>query len=185
MKQQTKNKLFVLFIVLIFIVPMILAKSLFSNEKFRNYLRHKTVNHGQLIQPPLSFTELLSEPNFLSADWTLLYVTPELPCAEICNQQLYKLRQIRLALGKDQNKVSRVLVAIQPIVIPKEYEGTLQKTATKEAIERILLSTSQPQGAIYIVEPKGNIILGYRLDANPKGILNDLQRLLKVQGMQQ
>src|SRR5262245_11123633 len=74
-------------------------------------------NYGHLIQPMLSFEQLhLSHANgssFTKAQFKgkwLLVVVSALPHSASCKTILYKIRQVRLALGKDTERIERLLI---------------------------------------------------------------------------
>ena len=46
-------------------------------------------------------------------------------------------------------------------------------------LHRINITQPLPVGA-YIVDPNGNLVLFYAIDSNPKFILEDLKKMLKV-----
>ena len=78
-----------------------------------------TANHGKLIDPPRSVTDVVFQHEGvaetlwqdLPAKWRLLVVQRGENCDAICQQQLYQTRQIHLALGKDFNRVGRVVLS--------------------------------------------------------------------------
>ena len=43
----------------------------------------------------------------LKGEWTMLYVEPE-KCEQACLDTLYKMRQVRIRLGKNQNQVDKL-----------------------------------------------------------------------------
>ena len=76
-----------------------------------------TANHGELIDPPRSVADVVFQHEGvaetlwqdLPAKWRLLVVQRGERCDAICQQQLYQTRQIHLALGKNFNRVGRVV----------------------------------------------------------------------------
>ncbi len=78
-----------------------------------------TANHGELIDPPRSVSDVVFQHEGvaetlwqdLPAKWRLLVVQRGENCDVICQQQLYKTRQIHLALGKDFNRVGRIMLS--------------------------------------------------------------------------
>lgn len=173
-------------LIALFLVPFILAYLTYSKGLF---LSGHTVNQGQLILPPIDITKLtlkdemghpISKQLFLGR-WSLLYVTPQ--CDERCVKNLYYMRQIRQATGKNRERVQRVLLTLsdQPItkqlkqLLQKEYAGTEHVIATKN-FKKLALH----QSSLYLVDPHGNVMMFYYTDTQPKQILKDLQRLLRV-----
>ncbi|OQW93264.1 MAG: hypothetical protein BWK79_12080, partial [Beggiatoa sp. IS2] len=125
----------------------------------------------------------------LHGRWTLLTVSPA-DCTSACEQNLYKMRQIRIALNQDVQRVQRVLLAQDKsrltnlAKLQAEYQGTLWLTGDAETLTTLLqkldaLTTNIPD-KIYLLDPLGNLLMYYAADTDPKGLLKDLQRLLKL-----
>jgi len=75
-------------------------------------------NYGTLIQPPQAINPSWLDISF-SGKWTLLVARPASECRkgnDACVELLYLMRQVRLALGKEKNRVQLVwVVGIQLI----------------------------------------------------------------------
>ncbi|MGI9301534.1 MAG: SCO family protein [Gammaproteobacteria bacterium] len=149
--------------------------------------------HGELIHPARPIEQLAlvnrsGEPldeNFLRGRWTLVYLGSE-RCDLYCEASLFKMRQVRLSLGRDLGRVQRLFVqtasanlsdldeilARHPrmmVASPREPAGSpLLGVFGDESIE-----------AVYLVDPLGNLMMRYGSDATSKGMLKDLKRLLK------
>ena len=197
-KTTRKNILSFCFILAFFIVPFIGANlyyHYFSAEQRAN----PTTNRGQMIQPPLAIANLaLKTPaqkplatESLYGRWTLLYINPA-PCEKMCERNLSNMRQIQLAVGKDQKRVARVLVTYANYLSPElsnhlksTYAGTLALLTHSADLTEFLKPlpshlSAIPQGYLYIVDPYGNLMMGYAPTANGQDVLKDLERLLKV-----
>jgi len=157
-----------------------------------------STSHGELIQPvrPLPNQVLLTaddqtlDSEFLRSKWSLAYVGAG-TCDARCREALTLTRQVRLALGKDSERVQRVffvtrdccdqqyLLAEQPGLITARLD---------EAADRQLLAlfpgtgatTASEAGRIYIIDPLGNLMMSYEPGSAPKGLLEDLKKLLKL-----
>ena len=70
----------------------------------------------------------------LQKKWTLVFFT-ENDCDKTCQEKLYKLRQIRLAIGKDREKVERLLVVNNG---PKLLQRFLRSGPSKDKIQNDL-----------------------------------------------
>lgn len=183
-------------LVLIFVGPMIAAWSLYDSKE--DVL--KTVNYGTLITPPLqlqSFPLLdTDQQNFpvkvLAHHWVLLYVSAT-PCDKLCELNLYKMRQVRTALGKNRERVVRMLVTYPTSkadpaldkLIETQYLGTFHATVAPDALQDFLGGTlfanvSKQQGVLLVVDPLGNVMMRYSPNANAEYLLKDLTRLLGV-----
>lgn len=180
----------------LFVGPLVAAWSFYvSGDRWVP----STMNYGHLIEPPVSLSalntqrpdgELLTQKNF-GGKWLMLYVEPS-ECHQQCQKTLYMMRQIRIALNKDVDRVERVVATFpsEPAInlietIATKYPGMQHIVIDKShyvALLPKLLSAQQldPAGNIYVVDPLGNVILSYQANTNPDGIYEDLHRLLKV-----
>jgi len=150
----------------------------------------KTTNRGQLIKPPVKLQHFVFKKSDgsvlstrdLSGRWLMLYIDPE-DCGRYCEQSLYKMRQVRLALGKNRERVQRMVVTSPGYQTPQleqlishEYAGTRHIIA--QVTGASTHETLQP-GALYIVDPRGNIMLRYTPDASPEDMFHDLKILVR------
>lgn len=157
--------------------------------------------HGRLIVPPRPLPDwTLIDPAAendsavsLRGKWTLLYLLDG-ACAEGCDQNLYKMRQLRLATGKHAGRVQRAVLvangdrdALSREQL-REYPGQLALyPAPEPAVEVDMLSLFALSGAddpfnqdrLYLIDPQGNLMMAYAGTTEPKGIIKDLTRLLK------
>jgi cytochrome oxidase Cu insertion factor (SCO1/SenC/PrrC family) len=127
-------------------------------------------------------------PEFLRGEWHLIYLGGG-DCVADCRAALVKMRQVRLALDKDMDRVGRVflyageLTAVDYLV--HEHPGLAAAGVDGEAGARLLEAFPDPgaavtSGKLYVVDPLGNLMMSYPGDAPPKSILTDLERLLKL-----
>jgi hypothetical protein len=157
---------------------------------FYLYYGHSTlqplgrVNHGTLIEPPRA----LPAGAIPSGKWTLLYVGPG-DCGATCQRKLYETRQVRLALDRDLPRVQRVFVAsgacCDDTFLKTQHPDLLTLHANEEAPLLAVLPTFEGQAPltadrVYVVDPLGNLVMDYDADAKPKGLLEDMKRLLKL-----
>jgi cytochrome oxidase Cu insertion factor (SCO1/SenC/PrrC family) len=182
-------------LILIFIGPLIAAWILYtSNTSFLS-----DSNYGQLIAPPLAFEQLnlrdthnhTFSRQVISGRWLLVYFVPK-TCDKLCVQNLYKMRQVRLALGKDMDRMQRMVLMLSPLTDPlfnnqlaQDYSGTFQAEISRDTIMNFLpkayaIAVTSKGGGLFLVDPLGNMILFYPPDADPEKILKDITRLLKV-----
>jgi hypothetical protein len=118
--------------------------------------------------------------------WTLLYWGPGV-CTARCRTELYNTRQVRAALRQD-DRLQRVFVADGACCdldfLRTQHPDLITVRATPEAAPLLALlklgSGDEPAAAdrVYLVDPLGNLMMSYTPDAQPKGMLEDLKRLL-------
>jgi cytochrome oxidase Cu insertion factor (SCO1/SenC/PrrC family) len=177
----------------LFIGPLVAAWSFYeSGERWVP----GTINWGHLITPPVPLSKLaLSSPDGLqisgrrlNGKWLMLYIEPK-QCDKTCRQTLYKMRQVRLALGDNMERVERVIATPRKHthsldrLIQRKYLGTLHLILQKEQMAQAKLPQAQQtlaKGGLYLVDPLGNIMMYYNVEQGPKGIYDDMRRLLKA-----
>ena len=169
-----------------------------------------TANHGELINPPRSVTDVVFQHEGvadtlwedLPAKWRLLVVQRGDVCGDTCQQQLYQTRQIHLALGKDFNRVGRVVlghVATASVMAPADLEdgeaslalldwlGQEHLGATPLTLPAAQLNALVPESVDqaehwYVVDPAGWIMMRISDDLYYKDVISDLRFLLKHSG---
>jgi hypothetical protein len=151
------------------------------------------VNHGQLIEPPRPIPALVlprvggtAAGDIFKGKWTLLYVGPG-ACPQTCRTELLDTRQVRSLLRED-DRVQRVFVADGDCCdlefLRSQHPDLLVVQATAAAAPLLALlkldSADDPAaaGRVYLIDPLGNLMMWYAPDAEPKGMLDDLKRLL-------
>lgn len=160
----------------------------------------RTSNHGELVQPPRAivdgeFTTLEGNKirfSELYGKWTYVYFVAA-DCTRPCEANLYKMRQVVLAQGKEAPRVQRVLVLTDTHSLDwlrytlEEYPGMRVITGPPAAVEAlarqfVLPSTSPREQAhwIYLIDPLGHFMMSYPASADPSGMRKDLARLLRV-----
>jgi cytochrome oxidase Cu insertion factor (SCO1/SenC/PrrC family) len=130
-------------------------------------------------------TQGLSGKDLLTHKWTLLYWGPG-QCSARCRLDLYNTRQVRTALGHDMDRVQRVFIAdgeccdMDFIRIQNRDLITVRSTPEAAALREQLRNGDDPATAdrVYLIDPLGNLMMSYAPDAKPKGMLQDLKRLL-------
>lgn len=198
-KQQgflTSKQAFVL-LVLIFLAPTFVAWVM-HNSSEQGWRPEGTTNRGMLVHParPLDLpTDLktgeLILNDYLRGKWTLLYIGDS-DCDDVCNSNLYKMRQVRIAQNENMNRVQRLLLLTGADVsealaglLEQEYPKMAVATMTAGQLEQLapyfLIDDTVMQDAerVYIIDPLGNLMMYYSPDADPSGMLKDLKKLLK------
>jgi cytochrome oxidase Cu insertion factor (SCO1/SenC/PrrC family) len=177
-------------------LPFIAAWIVYFNPSLLGDFR--TTNRGQLVTPsrtvPHLTLETLEGTGFdtgaLEGHWTLLTVADS-QCDEVCETNLYHMRQVRLAMGEERARVLRILVLNDTAAAATladrlaPYTGTVVVTGPAAAREQILalLDTGEgvpPTDRIFIIDPLGNLMMAYPPAPPARDVLKDLERLLQV-----
>jgi len=147
-------------------------------------------NYGDLIEPrSLSDPELRrfdgSSFRFsqLRGKWVLLQVDSA-ACSDRCRKKLVYMRQARLALGKDADRIERVWLVdgagVPDPVLLREDGGLKVVRAQGRSLLEELPSSGNPAGYIFVVDPLGSLMLRFPGDPDAPKMVKDLARLLKV-----
>jgi cytochrome oxidase Cu insertion factor (SCO1/SenC/PrrC family) len=195
-----RQRLTLIGLALLFLAPLLLA---FYAYYGLHWHPGKRVNHGELIEPPRPLPEL-SMPRVSTADgkassdsvdstdlfkgkWTLLYVGAG-TCPAACRAALFNTRQVRSLLRED-DRVQRVFIAegeCCDLEFLRAQHADLVTVRGAESAAPLLAvltpgtSASDPAaaGRIYLIDPLGNLMMQYAPSLPPKGMLEDLKRLL-------
>ncbi|MDX1654645.1 MAG: cytochrome oxidase assembly protein [Candidatus Competibacteraceae bacterium] len=185
---QARNRVFLLFVIACFLTPLVAASLLVGVWDSVG-----GASHGQLLDPvrpvpPLGGTTLSGDPldrDFLKERWTLIYGDSG-ACGEDCRTGLYYTRQVRLALGRELPRVQRLYLLTDPPDpqqrrwLKGEHPDLTAARVDGGALGFFHRSFAATGPGIYLVDPLGNLVLRYTLDHDPRDILKDLKRLLKL-----
>ena len=189
LSQKDKGKLTLIGISLLFFIPIVTAWYLVFYTDFMQ--GSKGVEHGTLISPVVSVGPIkakeISTMNEVLIDkkWVLIFIQNKV-CAKFCKERIYQLRQIRLALGEDRNKVDRVVIFNTENdldQIRNSFPG--QKFVDSSFMNYQILFEkfknlySTKESPIFLIDPYGYLMMQYPKGTEPKGIIKDIERLIK------
>ena len=151
-------------------------------------------NYGSLIDPrqhPMPTLGLQSEEgkavelSSLKGKWLILQID-DASCAEVCQRKLLEIRQLRLAQGKNMDRIERVWLITDAQAVAEKLKpgiaGTHLLRSDESKLEKWLPTESGTNlhDHIYLVDPLGNLMMRYPKDADPNKIKKDLSKLLKA-----
>lgn len=152
-------------------------------------------NYGALIDPRaypipavLGATSLEGKPaglNDYKGKWIMLQVA-EADCQDPCRKRLHDMRQLRLAQGKDMDRIERVWLVTddKPLetLLMREYDGTHMLRARSDVVKSWLPADAGtvPSDHIYMIDPLGNLMMRFPKDADPNKMKKDIAKLLKA-----
>ena len=133
-------------------------------------------NHGELLQPPRP----LPNAQLFGGKWALVYIGAG-GCDTACRQALLVMRQTRLSLNNEMTRVNRLFLATG-VCCDREF---LQREHPGLAVVPVpnvpaAFPATERASSLYIVDPLGNLVMRYDTRRNPKGLLQDLKKLLKL-----
>jgi len=124
--------------------------------------------------------------------WSMLYM-PEGACTQVCETNIYHMRQVRLALNNRMNRVQRITLVDTPDQFQDEFLAehlglhVLSGDAQSVGDLRDQIRTAEENrnmepspDAIYMVDPYGNVMMRFAPDLEPGKMLKDIKHLLKV-----
>lgn len=185
-----------LLLIAIFSLPVLVAYALY----FSGWRPETSGNYGELVQPPRALPDLVLQTldgkvlrvSDLRGKWTLL-VFGAAECLRPCEAALDKMHRIVLAQGKEAERVRTAFVVTDPRARDwlqyaiKDHPGTLVLTGSADAMRMLVSYFTLSKGAprndpnrIYVVDPLGNLMMSYPVDADASRMRKDLARLLRV-----
>jgi hypothetical protein len=188
-KQQSKGRWKLFAILAVCATPMIASYLAYYVVKPQG-----RTNYGALIDPraypipALGSATLDGRPvslNDYKGKWIMLQVKGA-ECDEACTKNLYDMRQLRLAQGKDMDRVERVWLITdnKPLetILMREYDGTRMIRVNPDLVRAWL--PVEPGTTVtdhmYMIDPLGNLMMRFPKDADPNKIKKDLAKLLKA-----
>jgi cytochrome oxidase Cu insertion factor (SCO1/SenC/PrrC family) len=166
-------------LIVLFFLPVAAAFYLYYGATWRPVGQ---TNHGVLITPARALPVGLVD---LRGKWSLVYIGNG-RCDEACRTALIFARQTRLSLNQEMHRVARVFL-VTGDCCDRDYLDTaqagLQVVEASDAAGAALLAAfpaTDRADSLYIVDPLGNLLMRYDVRESPKGLLTDLQKLLKL-----
>ena len=153
-------------------------------------------NYGTLIQPPQAINPSWLDFSF-GGKWTLLVARPASECRkgnDACVELLYLMRQVRLALGKEKNRVQLVWVVSDRLPVDPD----IKQAYDPETAGFIIVPAPDPKNSaawltwlnqqnlgsgIQLIDPSGEKMMVFPDKAESKDFVRmrkDLDRLLKL-----
>ncbi|MGI9321966.1 MAG: hypothetical protein ACR2PJ_00150, partial [Pseudomonadales bacterium] len=113
--------------------------------------------------------------------WALLQLGST-ECPADCEQLLYLTRQAVKGLGKDKDRIERLLITPKPL---SQTFTTLIQTQHPDLKIHLLDTTpieaiTPSRPLLLLMDPNGNIMMHYPLETAGKPMLEDLKHLLKL-----
>lgn len=183
-RTATKSKLSLWLLAAVCIAPVVAS---YIAYYFWQPERH--VNYGDLLQPrPMPDPQValadgtLFRLSQLKNRWVLVMAQPG-ACDAYCRQQLIYIRQLRLAQGKESDRIERVWLVTDEAQpdrqLVAQFPGVYVVRAAGTALVAALPAARTPADHIYIVDVLGNLMMRYPREADPQKMLKDIARLLR------
>ena len=183
--RQRVGRLQLLLVAAVFLGPLIVAAWMYYQGG--SLQPQGRTNHGALLEPienlanelPGSAIHVLYQQS-----WVLLYAQ-NTACDTDCQDALYKLRQSRLMLGKEMDRLTRVFLhgntPPDTVFLAEEHAGLM--TIEDGNLARLLDNKKPadlPANGYYLIDPLGNLVMYFRPDLDPSEMVDDIKHLLKL-----
>ncbi|HZW60381.1 MAG TPA: hypothetical protein VFE85_08810 [Woeseiaceae bacterium] len=179
------SRLQFLLVALAFIVPLLGAVLLYNGGDA--WRPGGSTNHGTLLSPIVNLDERLPGSDLgrqVADHWALVYINDG-PCRNACREALYTLRQSRLMLGHDMNRLLRVFlhgtIAPDRVFLEREHAGLV---TLHEPAAALLLQAERPVGSAaggyFLLDPLGNLVMYFPADIVPRDMVDDIAHLLDL-----
>lgn len=192
---RKKSLRVLLFMALLFGLPYAGAFYMFFSED--GAAKMDTSNNGLLVSPvrkmqPQRFRDLIKQQDFsydFSQNWTMLTFASS-DCDTRCTDNLYAMKQVRLALGVERSNVRRMMLLQEQQHLDElksrlgDFAGMDVVSMTAEGLEALQETLQYEdqsfENAIFLFDPYGNYMMYYPPSTHPKLLLADMQLLIKV-----
>lgn len=192
--RTSRNRKVLLLVAAVFVLPVVASMTLYMTK----WRPASTVNHGELIQPvrPIGDTALRSldgkpvNVKELHGKWTMVQFGAS-TCADDCIKNLYYMRQVHIAQGKEADRLQRLFIVTDTQAADAlkvklaDYPDMRVWTGGRGELTALAKSFGVPdeklaeKQGIYLIDPSGNLMMRYAPGTDPAGMRKDLVRLLK------
>ena len=182
--KTARGRLVFLLLAAVFLGPLALAAWMYYAGQLQPEGR---TNHGVLLKPIVNLTDTVADsPLHTTGDghWVLLYAD-DAPCTEACRGSLHTLRQSRLMLGREMDRLVRVFLHGETppdtLFLAEEHDGlvALQDSAL-QALLNSKKPTDVPAGGYFLVDPLGNLVMYFEPGIDPSAMVEDIKHLLEL-----
>jgi len=180
-----RGRVQLLLIAAVFLGPLLLAGWLyFAGTGLQPAGR---TNNGVLLEPIINISAALPDSPLNAVNdgyWVLLYANDGI-CDDDCEFALYTLRQSRLMLGREMDRLERVFLHGETlpdtVLLADEHPGLV---ALQDAALYGLINEKRPGAAgehgYYLLDPLGNLVMYFPPDIDPAAMVEDIEHLLEL-----
>jgi len=173
---KIKKNTQLILMVLAFVVPVVAAKFLLSNDFKGNVKTHG----GELLSLTTTYQQIVSSPSDDKL-WKVMYLSNK-SCQSQCKEQLYYVAQTYRALGRLQDRVT--IGAMIPQLMTKVPDDIVHTNFKQHLLTKPL---SELEDNVVIIDPMGNLVMRYQLVGDKQqrlktshDMLLDIKQLLKL-----
>jgi hypothetical protein len=165
-------------ILLIFVVcaaPIVLGTAAYFILKPQNKMNYGELLPTRTVTMPVGSDAngaVISEPSYRGKWWIVHY------CKAVCDEELYASRQAHTMLGRERERVARVVVT--PLPPSQTLREAHPHVRWIVASDQAGFSPSVTQTGIWFVDPLGNQVLRWPTAPDIKKLQGDMMRLLRT-----
>jgi len=164
-----------------------------------------TSNNGTLITPPrqIKDAEFTDDAGAafrwqdMDPRWTMVVVNRGTICGTSCIDRLYLTRQLHIALGKEFNRIRRVMISDAGIsevsiqapemsqstlltdYLAENHKGLVPLAVAAGRLEQSFAELTDQPNQWFLVDPAGWVMMRFDDDLDYKAAISDLKFLLK------
>ena len=197
-EESVRGRKQLLLLVAFFVAPILIAVIMYNTMPAGGPA--KTKNYGDLVVParPLVDVALHTEAgkDFKFSDmnktWVMIYIGGS-ECDKTCADILYRMRQSRLAQRGEHLRIKRLYISTSGKAkaslkkVLKEHTGLELVSGSTENIKAVLKqfklenkSDAKSANRLYLADPFGNLMMSYESDFDARGLIKDVELLLKI-----
>lgn len=146
-------------------------------------------SYGELIEarplPAVGLERLDGKPfsfDALKGKWIMVQAD-EGRCDPHCQAKLFAMRQVRVAQGREMDRITRVWLVLdgEPVAVERRLiEGVVLARASAAQAAALFPAARDVRDSVYLVDPLGNVMLRFPAALEAKSMMRDVARLLKV-----
>jgi hypothetical protein len=147
------------------------------------------VNYGELLEPramPDAPLQRLDGGSFrfsdLKGEWVLV-VADLGQCDERCQVKLTYMRQVRLAQGREAERIERVWLLTDDATprpeLLAEHPGLHVVRSARTNLGMLQPTVGSAADHIFVVDPLGHLMMRFPEKPDPRRVLKDMSRLLR------
>ena len=181
-ERAKRGRIQFLLIAAVFLGPLLIAAWMYYSGALNP---DSTANRGSLLEPIVNLNDSVpGSPLLAQRRWLLLYADTAF-CGDRCLESLYALRQSRLMLGREMDRVQRVFLhGDEPpdnLLTAEEHKGLI--SLQDDALRNVLDNKKPPEladGGYFLIDPHGNLVMYFDPGINPREMVDDIKRLLRL-----
>ena len=196
--ENSKGRKQLILLVAFFVAPILLAIIMYNTMPEGGPANTK--NHGDFVAPARPLTDIALQTEAgktfkfsdMNKTWVMIYIG-DAECDKTCADILYKMRQSRLAQRGEHLRIKRLYISTSGKAkaslakVLKEHPGLEVVSGSSENIKAVLeqfklenKTAAKSANRLYLADPFGNLMMSYESDFDAKGLIKDVELLLKI-----